>query len=91
METKYRSSKIVALGALYHGDDPKYFEQCLDSIRSQSLQLPTTIVVDGPIGLELEKVIVKYQDMNIRYIRKPENEGLASALQTGLLALKDDY
>ena len=36
-------------------------------------------------------MIVKYQDMNIRYIRKPENEGLASALQTGLLALKDDY
>lgn len=83
--------KFAALGALYHGDNPQFFRGCLESLESQTLQLPVYIVVDGPISGELEGVIEEYKSLRIQYIRRPHNEGLAVALQAGLCELRKNF
>jgi len=88
---KIDTLSVAALGALYGGDDPSYFEKCLESIRVQTVYVPVYIVVDGPIGHDLEQVIEKFRELNIRYLRRAENKGLALALQYGLNYLAPHY
>ena len=85
--------KFAALGALYHGDKPKYFEECLISLVNQIKEIPIYIVIDGPIGYELEEVIAKYKDLKITYFKLEKNLGLAKALGHAVEKLKDkvDY
>ena len=83
--------KICALGALYHGDKSIFLAECLDSLRSQTLKLPLIMVIDGPISMELEEILILYKDLNIRLIRNIENLGLSAALQKGLNTIKDEY
>ena len=84
--------RIAALGALYFGDNPEFFRACLESLAVQTKQLPIFIVVDGPIGAELESVIDEYEELNVS-LRRPDNNGLAVALQFGLheLEARFDY
>lgn len=83
--------KICALGALYHGDKPTFFIECLDSLRSQTLKLPLVIVIDGSIPRELEEILILYEDLNIRLIRNTENLGLSAALQKALNIIEGEY
>ena len=80
--------RFAALGALYFGDKPEFFRACLESLALQTKQLPIFIVVDGPIGAELESVIREYEELNVQYLRRPDNNGLAAALQFGLRELE---
>ena len=91
VKNKVDTPSVAALGALYGGDDPGYFEQCLESIRTQTVNVPVYIVVDGPIGRDLEQVTEKFREMNVHYLRRTENKGLASALQYGLNYLAPQY
>ena len=45
-------------------------------------------MVDGAIGAELEEVISNFSALQIEYLRRPHNEGLATALQFGLVTLR---
>ena len=90
-EMSQESLRFAALGALYHGDQPEFFRACLQSLEAQTLQLAIFIVVDGAIGAELEEVISDFSDLKILYIRRPQNEGLAAALQFGLRKLSPSF
>ncbi|MFL2753275.1 MAG: glycosyltransferase [Gammaproteobacteria bacterium] len=83
--------KICALGALYNGDKPEYLRYCLESLRSQTLALPIILVVDGPISIQLEEVLVLFDDLDMRLIRNPDNQGLAAALQLALNCIGDEF
>jgi glycosyltransferase involved in cell wall biosynthesis len=83
--------KICALGALYHGDKPKYLHDCLKSLRSQTLKIPLILVVDGPISIQLEEVLVLFDDLDMRLIRNAKNQGLSTALQLALNCIGDEF
>ena len=85
------SPRFAALGALYHGDNPKFFRACLESLEAQTVRLPIFIVIDGEIGAELEEVIHDFDALEVQYFRRPDNEGLAAALQFGLLNLRGSF
>lgn len=82
---------FCALGSLYDGEDPTSLELCLDSVKNQSLKIPVYLVIDGEIRTELELVLRKFSCMNIVFIRNPDNSGLASALQSGLMKIAHLY
>ena len=83
--------KVCALGALYDGDNPRYLHHCLKSLRSQTLAIPIILVVDGPISIQLEEVLVFFDDLDMRLIRNPDNQGLAAALQLALNCIGDEF
>lgn len=83
--------KVCALGALYGGEKPKYFKECLNSIERQTIKIPIVLVIDGEISYELEKVLDQYKDLNIRIIRNPLNEGLSKALQLALDKISNEF
>ena len=76
------------LMALYQKDKASLFDKALDSVFSNSLQ-PNQIllVIDGPIPLDLENVLVKFHQVfpgRIEELRLKHNLGLAKALNEGL-------
>ena len=83
--------KICALGALYHGDKPEYLHDCLKSLRRQTLKIPIILVIDGPISNQLEEVLVLFDDLDMRLIRNPINQGLSTALQLALNCIVDQF
>jgi glycosyltransferase involved in cell wall biosynthesis len=86
-----KNIKICALGALYHGDRPKYLHVCLKSLRSQTLKIPIILVVDGPVSIQLEEVLALFDDLDIRLIRNPINQGLSTALQLALNSMGEEF
>lgn len=83
--------KICALGALYHGDKPQYLNDCLKSLRSQTLRIPIILVVDGPIPIQLEEVLLLFDDLNMKLIRNTNNQGLSNALQLALNSICGEF
>jgi len=85
--------EFAALGALYYQDKPEYFEECLKSLSNQTKKIPIYIVIDGPIGHELETIITKYNNLEITYFKLNTNSGLARALDHSVKRLRDkvDY
>ena len=74
------------LMSIYANEKAEYVDACLESIVGQTL-LPTQVVIveDGPITLELEDAIAKYQKcLNILRVPIKKNGGLAKALNRGL-------
>jgi glycosyltransferase involved in cell wall biosynthesis len=92
MCNKYKFSVLMPV---YHKDNPVFFEAALNSVyRSQSTK-PNEIVlvVDGPIGDPLDKVIKNWQSaypdiLTVVYLE--ENIGLGGALAIGLEKCKYD-
>jgi len=77
--------------SVYFSEKPKNLEDSLFSITKAQTLRPSeiTLVIDGPIGLDLEQVIDKFIDQNIglfKIIRFKENKGLGYALHEGLKA-----
>lgn len=78
-------SRIAVLLPVYAGDDPCYFGQAVKSLKIQNTKrLDVVLVLDGPIGPELEKVIENNKDCFSKIIRLEENKGLAAALNKGI-------
>tara|TARA_Y200000002_G_scaffold361983_1_gene348613 strand:- start:16994 stop:17788 length:795 start_codon:yes stop_codon:yes gene_type:complete len=74
------------LMSIYANEKAEYLDECLKSIVGQTL-LPTQVVIveDGPITIELEDAIAKYQKcLNILRVPIKNNGGLAKALNIGL-------
>lgn len=71
---------------VYGGDNAQWFETAVESILKQSL-VPDEIivVVDGPIPEDLDKLIQKYDEMELfSIIRLEENKGHGTARKIGL-------
>lgn len=87
--------KFSVLMSVYSGENYKFFEEALDSILVNQTLKPNELVliVDGPIGQELEDVIEKYKEKYKRILkvyRMTENSGLGKALNYGLDKCKYD-
>ena len=86
-----RKKSFCALGAVYGGDSPDYFELALLSVIKQTIRVPICLVVDGPIPSRLEEVLVKYVDQIDYLIRCPRNAGLGASLRHALEQLKTNF
>ena len=79
--------KFSVLLSLYHKESPIYLKSSLDSVFQNSV-LPdqVVLVLDGPVGDELSKIVevykLKYPALDI--YPQDENYGLSSALNIGL-------
>lgn len=73
--------------SVYKKEKPSFFQQCLDSIFSQTL-LPNEIVLvkDGPLTIELEQIIEEYKLKYsiLKVIPLSLNQGLGRALNEGV-------
>lgn len=80
------------LMSLYKKENPKYFEQCMDSIFKQSLQSKNIIIVhDGPLTERLYQVLDKWKILlPITEVILQQNVGLGEALNAGLGHCKYD-
>ncbi|MBN1649496.1 MAG: glycosyltransferase [Spirochaetales bacterium] len=88
-----QTADVSVLIALYQKDNPVYFQQAMESIYDQTVK-PSEIVlvIDGPLEDNLEKIVTGYshKNGNLKIIRLPHNQGLASALNEGLKQCRHD-
>jgi glycosyltransferase involved in cell wall biosynthesis len=73
--------------SLYFKESPKYLELALNSIfTNTSLPEQVVLVLDGPIGHELNVVVEKYQKEypSLEVYPQEKNQGLSTALNIGL-------
>ena len=85
--TKNNIDFSVAM-SVYKNDNALHFERALDSITDLQTVKPSEIVlvVDGPIGDELNAVIAKYEQKyaSFKTVRLDENKGLGNALKVAV-------
>lgn len=80
--------------SVYYKEKPEYLQQAVESIQKQTL--PTNdfvLVCDGPLTLELDKVVqTKQQEMGnvLKVVRLPGNVGLGNALNEGIKHCKNE-
>lgn len=71
--------------SVYKNDKAEFFDRALESITDLQTVKPTEIVlvVDGPVGIDLEEVIAKHESKCpvFKTIRLAENGGLGNALR----------
>jgi len=77
---------ISALLSIYHRTTPGELDNCLTSIKNQSLQpIETVIVLDGPVNPDIPRIIGHFKsDLNIKKATFPLQRGLGPALRDGL-------
>lgn len=85
--------ELSVLMSVYRGEKPELFDMCLSSIEAQSKSAAEIIlVIDGPLGLELLKIIEKYKDaLPLKTYPLEHNMGLAYALNYGLSYCKSEW
>lgn len=75
------------LMSLYHKENPRYLDVSLNSILTQTAQPEQVVLVlDGPIGPELNAVVARYQKTTpaLDVYPQEKNQGLSTALNIGL-------
>ena len=57
--------KFSVLMTTYHGENPEFLDTALNSVLINQTRIPDqlVLVVDGPIGDDLDEVIKRYKDM----------------------------
>lgn len=89
--------KFSVLLSVYGKDDASFFKEALLSVSKEQTVKPAQIVVveDGPVPEDIEHAIedaIKASpECEFTVIRKPQNAGLAAALNTGLKACKYEW
>ena len=89
--------KFSVLLSVYGKDNASFFKEALLSVSKDQTVKPAQIVVveDGPVPADIEHAIedaVKVSpECEFTVIRKPQNAGLAAALNTGLKACKYEW
>lgn len=88
------SFSFSVLMPVYKKDDPVIFHEAVQSVLENSIK-PSQflIVVDGPIGTDLEKVILFFKNKkssNIEVLRLSKNNGLSVALNSGLKRIRNE-
>ncbi len=79
--------KISVLMSLYHKENPYYLDFALKSVFAQTVSPDQVVLVlDGPIGKDLQAVVDKYlqQYPALDVYPQPVNKGLSTALNIGL-------
>lgn len=82
--------EISVLMSVYENDNVFFFEQSVDSLLNQT-HLPSEIiiVVDGPIGKDIDDLLAKLSNNKLFVIiRLHENKGLAIAMNIGVRKAK---
>ncbi|MCH0574032.1 glycosyltransferase [Escherichia coli] len=84
--------KFSVLLSLYSKEKPEYLHDCLESIRLNTLQPDQVIIVfDGPISVELQRVVSNFiAFLRIDIVKLPENVGLGTALNYGLTRCRNE-
>ena len=90
------SVNISVLISVYKSEYPEYFDRALVSIWDDQLVKPDEIVlvIDGPIGSDLEEVINKWKiklSKKLITVKLEKNVGLGNALAHGLKKCKSNY
>lgn len=83
---------------VYYADDPVFLRRAIESVTVEQELRPTQVVlvVDGPIGQQLQEVIdeqalvLQAENIDCEIIYLAENRGLATALDCGLAKCKYD-
>ena len=77
--------KFSVATSVYKNDSAEFFDRALSSIMVEQTVIPdeVVLVVDGPVGEDIEKVIQDYQDkgLPLKAIRLEQNGGLGNALK----------
>jgi hypothetical protein len=74
-------NNVAVIMSVYRNDNPDFLRDAILSILSQTLECDFYICIDGPIPMELEKVIEDFMKKDeIIILRNTENIGLASSL-----------
>lgn len=81
--------KFSVLMSVYYKENPKHFDEAIESILINQTCVPDefVLVCDGKLTLELESVIEKYSNKFpciLKIIRLKENAGLGNALNYGM-------
>lgn len=83
--------KISAVASVYYKEKADYLDSALLSVINQTYSPDEIIVVlDGPIGEDLKKILAKYEDF-IFTLQMKENVGLGRALDYGIEHAKGDW
>lgn len=71
---------------VYHGDDPVWFREAVDSVLNQTVRPDEIVlVVDGPVPEALEEIIAGCEKTDpFVVVRLPENSGHGNARRIGL-------
>ena len=89
--------KFSVLMAVYKNDNPEHFRVALESITINQTIKPNQVVIvqDGPVSEGIDKVInmviTLEKEIAFTVIKKEINQGLASALNDGLIACDYEY
>lgn len=88
------TSQFSVLMSVYRNDNPDYFLMALRSVWDRQTLRPSEVllVVDGPVGAELnESIAAAEREIPVLIVhRLPENVGLGRALAAGLLQTSYD-
>ncbi|HHQ4730288.1 amylovoran biosynthesis protein AmsE [Aeromonas caviae] len=78
--------KFSVLMSVYKNDNPMHFREALNSLcKSTFVPDEVVLVVDGPIGVELDNEIFEFKkNLNIKDVRLSSNCGLGRALSHGI-------
>lgn len=95
MSTEKQSEKFSVLMAVYIKENPAFFDLSLKSNLDDQTRKPDEfiLVCDGPLTIELNQVISKYQEKYpdfLRVFRTEKNQGLGEALNYGLSKCSHD-
>ncbi len=78
------NQEFSVLMSVYYKDNPQWLKEAIESVINQTVK-PSQIllVIDGPIGKDLEEIISNFAE-KLDILRLKENSGLGIALQKGL-------
>ena len=74
-------NRFTVVMSVYHADCPILFQKALDSVLNQTVKPAEIIIVaDGPVGIDIDKLLDNLAINNIiKVIKMEENKGLASS------------
>jgi len=84
-----RLPRVTVILPVYNTE--RYVHQAIDSILAQTFENFEFIIIDDGSTDGSADIIAQYKDQRIRFIRKPRNEGLVSALNLGIELALGEY
>ena len=89
---KYKEYSVLM--SVYYKEEPEYLKEAIESIQAQTLSSNDIVLVcDGPLTVELDKVIVlKQHELGdyLKIVRLEKNGGLGNALNEGIKHCKNE-
>lgn len=87
--SKTQQSLISVLLPIYNAE--KYLQQCLDSVFAQSYPNFELLVINDGSTDNSEKIIERYTDHRLVYLKNETNLGIAQALNRGIAQSRGQY